>query len=768
MSLPTIAPAVGGRCLVLVCGLLGTLAAARAAGPVDAALAVPPASRIPAAQLRPAVEQAVANGVASLMARILADGNDFGLAFPPRVTRSRVGMKKVPARREMVTVDVFEHDYAEVDQLVPEVSAGVPTGRFVRDKVKVRTKSRKVGTKQVERLIRDPEGTYSIEVPEYGPGGPDVYELNLPGFNGMALWVLASAGQAQHPATDRLASGLSELIDKFGISDHTFDVAWMAAGFTALGADSPHAGLAQDLVAKLVDGQVREKGGGRGLWGPVCINYGYFSKLFEMQDALRQEVEVKLPQAIEAAPPQQRAALANRGKEVMRVLRDVQKAYKNAASLGTRLMDVTEPYRGVEQSIIPGLPLYIYNRVVVDVESTAVAAFALAEARRAGMLPAETQRAQFRGKKLHPGEKTEAALKLAGEQMAASIAADGGCPSLVRQGVNTGFDKSSLKIGGVPFTGTHPGLFEIETAVTDVSGQAALEFLAAAAPGPLAAAEQPRERARARAAAIAERWYAASASGYAAKAWPSVYDRYHISHADLAKSADLPQPPLEPQAVDALPWGRGAAFFEIVPQFAGLFAADRGAALLENDLFRQIAYRLVSLQDGDGQWKGPRANPLSSGCDALAMQGMAARFHTVLTNGKQLKAADPVTFQFLLRPAWAPDYDFLPDNGSYATLTSLALLVRAVDGPVDLTGVTVVPEATEQTGGEPLSPAKAAALAKRPNAARSDLYAAVLGGQRVGAAAAPAAAAAEPATVPAEEKAGEEIGTLDELLSPTP
>jgi hypothetical protein len=54
MSLPTIAPAVGGWCLVLVCGLLGTLAAARAAGPVDAALAVPPASRIPAAQLRPA------------------------------------------------------------------------------------------------------------------------------------------------------------------------------------------------------------------------------------------------------------------------------------------------------------------------------------------------------------------------------------------------------------------------------------------------------------------------------------------------------------------------------------------------------------------------------------------------------------------------------------------------------------------------------------------------------------------------------------------
>ena len=55
MSLPTIAPAVGGWCLVLVCGLLGTLAAARAAGPVDAALAVPPASRIPAAQLRPSV-----------------------------------------------------------------------------------------------------------------------------------------------------------------------------------------------------------------------------------------------------------------------------------------------------------------------------------------------------------------------------------------------------------------------------------------------------------------------------------------------------------------------------------------------------------------------------------------------------------------------------------------------------------------------------------------------------------------------------------------
>lgn len=765
-AIPTVRAAWAG-CLVLAIGIAPV---ARAAGRVDAALAAPPAEKIPADRLKPAVEQAVASGAAALMARILADGNEFGLAVPPRVVRKRIGTKKIPARKEMVTEDVYENEYAEVDQLVPELSAGAPTGRFVKGKVKVVTKSRKVGTRQVERLIADPEGSYTKEVPEYGPGGPDVYELNLPGFNGMALWILVNAGQREHAATTRLAGGISELVATCGISDHTFDVAWLAAGLVALGPDSDHARLAKELVGKLVDGQVREKGEARGLWGPVCINYGYFSRLFDMQQQLRHEVEVRLPQALAALPPQQQGALVKQGQEMKQLLTDVGRSLRSVSSLGTRLIDVTEPHRPVETIVMPGLPTYIYNRVVVDVESTAAATFALAEARRAGMLPPETPRVTIRGKKAHPGEKTEPALKLAAERLAAAIRPDGGCTSLVRQGVTTGFDKSSLKLAGVPFTGAHPALFEIETAATDVSGQAALEFLAAAAPDAVKACAAQRERAGERAAAIARRWYTASAAGYSAKAWPNVYQSLKVSQADLTKSAALPQPPLEALPVDELPWGRTAAFYEVVPQFSGLFAADRGAALFDSDLFRLIAYRLVSLQGDDGQWKGPRANPLSSGFDALAMETIAARWHRTLANGKQLKVGDPVTFQTMLRPLCAPDYDVMPDAALYATLTSLAFLVRAIEQPVSVAGVQLLPE---QAGGEPLSAERAAALGKRPNAARAALFDAVLGIQKVSAddvpVAAPASASSgqDSADQPADEPA-EDLGAVEDLLAPQP
>lgn len=746
-------------CLVLAVRIAP---AAEAAGRVDAALAAPPAEKIPAERLRPAVEQAVAGGVAALMARILADGNEFGLAVPPRVTRTRIGTKTIPARRVMVTEDVYENEYAEVDQLVPELSGGQPTGRFVKGKVKVVTKSRKVGTRQVERLISDPEGSSKKEVPEYGPGGPDVYELNLPGYNGMALWILVNAGQRQHAATERLADGIAELVNTCGISDHTFDVAWLAAGLVALGPDSKHARLAKELVGKLVDGQVREKGEARGLWGPVCIDYGYFSRLFDMQQQLRHEVEVRLPQALANLPPQQQGPLVKQGKEMRRLLGDVGMAIRSVSSLGTRLTDVMEPHRPVETIVIPGLPAYIYNRVVVDVESTAVAAFALAEARRAGMLPPETPRVTIRGKKVHPGEKTDATLKLAVERLAAAIGPDGGCTSLVRQGVTTGFDKSSLKLAGVPFTGVHPTLFEIETAATDVAGQAAIEFLAAAAPDAVKAYAAQRERAGERAAAIARRWYAASAAGYSAKAWPSVYQSLTVTQADLTKSAALPQPPLDARPVDALPWGRTAAFYEVLPQFSGLFAAARGAALFDSDLFRLIAYRLVSLQGDDGQWKGPRANPLSSGFDALAIETIANRWHRTLANGKSLKVGDPVTFQTMLRPLCAPDYDVLPDAALYATLTSLAFLVRAVEEPVSVAGVTVLPE---PAGGEPLSAERAAALGKRPNAARAALFDAVLGIQKVTADDVPAAA---PASAAPNPEPAEDLGSVEDLLAPQP
>lgn len=743
------------------------------AAKIDMELAAPAANHIPVPHMESAVERAVANGVASVMARVLADGNSFGLAFPPRVTRKQIGTKEVPARRVTYKHDIFKHEYATVEQLVPEMSAGRPTGGFVRAKVSVLVKSTKVGTEERQHLVHDPNGTETMKVAEYGPGGPDVYEAYLPGLNGMALYVLAKSGHKDHEATGRLAAAIAEKLSEFGISDLTFDVAWLAAGFCALGSDSLHDDLARELVGKLIDGQIREKGDPKGLWGPVCIHYAYFAKLFETQAILQNELEVKLPKMLEQANPQQQAGLVKQGQELRKVLSAFQRAYRTTSSVGTRMMDVTKPWQIADTSIIPGLPLYIYNRVVADVESTAVAAFALAEARRNGLLPAETPRVAIRGKKVHPAEKADVALKLAADKLAGSIHEDGGFGGLVLQAINTGFDKSKLPLVGVPYKGEVPPLLDVESAATNVSGQAALEFLAAAAPEAMKSHEEVRAKARARAAAVAARWYEESAKGLKGR-WTNVYEGLTVSKAALKASEKLPYPEYTPTPVDKLPWGGMSATFEIVPCFMGLIDRQEGTKPLADDLCRQLAYRLVGQQDSSGQWVGARGDIASSATDALAIADVAKSWHRALDLDRDIGIGDPIKFQTMLRFGWAVDRDHWLQGEVYPTLASLVFLVQLLDGPANVDGVTLVPEVKPEGDAEPapISSSDAASKAERASMARSELYDAVLASMKYTAADVPVASAtkdaakpeADAAPAPETDENGEELGKVDDLL----
>lgn len=79
-----------------------------------------------------------------------------------------------------------------------------------------------------------------------------------------------------------------------------------------------------------------------------------------------------------------------------------------------------------------------------------------------------------------------------------------------------------------------------------------------------------------------------------------------------------------------------------------------------------------------------------------------------------------------------------------------------------MAGVTVLPE---PAGGEPLSAERAAALGKRPNAARAVLFDAVLGIQKVTADDVPAAA---PASAAPNPEPAEDLGSVEDLLVPQP
>jgi hypothetical protein len=742
-----------------------------------AALAAPAAELIPAAAITPAIRHAVANGATSIIARILADGNDTGLAYPPVVGLKMVGFEDVPARRMTYEEAVYEHEYKNVSQLVPEMSGGMPTGRFVPGTVRVPVKSTKVGTRSVERLVPDPKGTETMKWPKHERSGPDVYISNVFGFNGMALYVLARSGLGGHDATKRLAAALDERIGEFGIPDLTFDVAWLAAGFAALGPDSPHADLARRLASKLIDGQIREKGEPNGLWGPVCIHSAYAAKLVEFSEGLRRELEEVIPKRFDAAPAAQQQAMIKQSQEIRTVRNEILRGLQGASPYAVRMLDITKPFPVTQQALLPALPYFIYNRVISDVESTAAAAFALGEAARHGLVPKETQRVAIRGKKMHPPERPEATIRLAAEKLAAHVGDDGGVSGLVRQAVNTGFEKSKMTYHEVPFKGSHPALIDVQTACSCASGQAALEAFARLDEKAADVSAAARDRARHRAVAIAERWYRETSPEFK-KPWADVYASFTVSKDDLIKSGDLPLPePASPPVAD-LPWGGIAARYEIVPALLGACGGATGAALVEEPLYRQIAYRLVSLQNGNGQWQGVSHDMLSSGRDSLGLVFMANWWHRLLNHvPQQVPAIVPTPYSWLLgeaRPRMGSHADLL-DTSLYPTLASLVFLAASTDEPVDVAGIPLLPspsaEAPAANGKPPVPPSvRAAAGVERPNVALASLSDAVLSAAGLKASEPPPAATGGKAPTPAaetksaDEPDAEGLGTIDDLL----
>jgi hypothetical protein len=249
-----------------------------------------------------------------------------------------------------------------------------------------------------------------------------------------------------------------------------------------------------------------------------------------------------------------------------------------------------------------------------------------------------------------------------------------------------------------------------------------------------------------------------------------VYAKFTTPLTTFKESPQVPQPPLEPFAVDKLPWGGMAAGSQIVPVLMGLFAAKTPAEVIEDDLFRQIAYRIVSLQDDDGQWIGRLDLPPSSGVAALAIEEGGNRYFRAIEANRE-KLPEKLTYRGMLRPTWGVGADVVYDRNAFATLASLAFLLQAVDAPVDLGGVPILPEEQAAADGAeagPMTSIQAATGAKRPNAARAALFDAILGVQKIDvaevSAAAPAAAAAT--TEPAAEEPAEDLGTVEDLLKP--
>jgi hypothetical protein len=746
----------------------------------------PAGDQIPTTVLAPAIRQSVANGAAALVARIMAPSNPQKLAFPPAqtlVTRV-VEIEKIPAKRVSQEQPVWEHEYGEVEKLMPIIESGQPTGRFQKVKQRVVVKSKQVGTTTRTVLVPDPYGTETIERPKTvrEPGGPAAWAPNLPGLNGMALYVLVKAGLGKHPATVKHAAALAAHADQTkGLPDTTFDVAWMAAGFAALGAESPHAALADRLLGKLVDGQIRE-GKIDGMWGPVCANTLHFGRLFNVNQKVREELDVNIPKLLATANPVQTKQIVATGEAMRAVATAYDRTHRDVFRLGMRLKEIQGPFGIADTDTVPGVPFNAFQWVVTDIESTEAATFALAEAQRREMLPEETERIAIKGKKIHPPSKTDAVLKAAAKRLAEALERDEATTGLVQVALNKGLDKTGFPVALVTDGEAPPALFDTATACTAVAAQATVEWLVEADPDLAKLLDPARKGAHDRAKRIAARWFAESAVP-TAPVWQGVYQATTVSHADLKKSATVPAP-AKAADVDALPMGPAGCLYRLVPGFRGLFTDKTSAKdRLADGLFRQIAYRLVVLQDQNGQWSSPGNQFLSSALEALNIARAANDQHAALNRGPgKINLPDPLPYETLLTlrlPRVLPSGAVHPDAAAFATLSSLVFLVDGLEKPVSLEGIPIHPTTATEPPKEPgdaapppvpwAAPADAARSVARPTAALPalvDAATAAAGSAITNPPPAVAAPAGKPPAKPEKKTDDDDVGTFEDLLTP--
>ncbi len=357
-------------------------------------LAQPPAEAIDRQQLSLTSRTALHAAVDAIMKVLEEEENDRGLLFKPHGQRKVVDQKEVTTRwkKKMVTVPVYKKKYKDV-WVLERVKEGSVT---VLKRVKRRKEIGRVktGYKQVERTVRDPEGDiYRKEMRNvYGPGGPDILPVGFLGDNAMALYTLIQCGKSptEDPAVERLADSIVAYVDAFGIPDYTWDVAWMTIALSNC-REIRYEWLIEQLVRKLTVGQIKT-GKARGLWGPVCVDPALIRKLLEYEQRFNAEV-VRLQRLAEQSPDN--PVIEKQLEEAKLIYGTIPRLADRIARQALRFDKIERSYRIEREEgeafapgvVLPGLPLNIYREMTADLESTALAVFALHEVNRLGKLP---------------------------------------------------------------------------------------------------------------------------------------------------------------------------------------------------------------------------------------------------------------------------------------------------------------------------------------------------------------------------------------------
>jgi hypothetical protein len=276
------------------------------------------------------------------------------------------------------------------------------------------------GTNIVEREVSVPDGKEIVEVkkgidPIYD-NVADQWPCGRFGENGMVLLALLKSGIPESEQfVSEMIRTLENHLNAYGVPDTTWDVAWLAAAFANV-KDERFKKIRELLINRVLDGQITE-GPGRGLWGPICINTKVLAAMLSHEESVNKEL-ANFKEDLAKDPDMK--SKQKRVQDAESYLKEWADVYSRVTQQGLRFQEITASYTvtapGERGIVIPGLPMYIYNQTLADIESTALATYALREAWANGCLPTETSRPELpkartaKERLLLPGEAVNSIL----------------------------------------------------------------------------------------------------------------------------------------------------------------------------------------------------------------------------------------------------------------------------------------------------------------------------------------------------------------------
>jgi len=388
------------RRLFWVMLLFFPLPGAHAQAPAAGVLTRDFAERIPVAGGSPEqdrIREAVSLGAAYLLRQ--TDGDPFLTLFVHPMRTGRVlEAEEVEVRysRRTRLVPVFEYETFTV----------MVKDRYGENVAQTRRRpTRQTGTREEEFLVRDPDGDVVRRERRIRSrsrddfvGGPR-FERGTLGQNGLALYALFRAGV---PAdTGRLSEVVSDLVEhlhRFGLPDATWDLAWLAAGLSAV----PEPGerlieIRRRIANKLLLGQIQDEPG-KGLWGPFSVNPWMIAPMMRTERDFTKRFQ-DLQRELRANPDHR---ATNRRMESLQKEREefVKQYLFLDQTVHRERHDLRQPQPWLNFGSIPNdpeesinvkpIPLIVAGELLGDLASTRMALFGLWCLEQVGDLPEST------------------------------------------------------------------------------------------------------------------------------------------------------------------------------------------------------------------------------------------------------------------------------------------------------------------------------------------------------------------------------------------